>query len=335
MRLRPDGFGSIKALMATSMLELFRVLSSFSPKRVDLKAAPWQPFVEWAIGQGLAPLAAYNLEYRLGVCGAPQWAKDRLLSIYQGSANDNVMKLVNFKRAVDELQGRRIVLLGAASFAESLYPHIAWRPVIDLRVFVPRKDVDPMVAWLRRAEFVPDSKAEAPTGDRVLSDTRTTLIVHGSLLKDPAHDEALLERSTPMKVYGPSMRRLDLEDALLVQVALMARAGFDVPVLEFIDLRELVLGAPSTGGEYSREPKADVVLERAKLFGLERALFACLGVVEKWFPETEAAVARLRPSLAFPIRELLERGLVNPLSEVGRMEGFRGEDTLRQLLAGA
>ena len=63
-------------------------------------------------------------------------------------------------------------------------------------------------------------------------------------------------------------------------------------------------------------------------------MWAALGVVERLFPETEQAVARLRPSLMMPTRELLNRLVVNPLSEVGRMEAFRGEDTLRQLLTG-
>ncbi|MCA2979941.1 MAG: hypothetical protein INH37_16825, partial [Myxococcaceae bacterium] len=110
--------------------------------------------------------------------------------------------------------------------------------------------------------------------------------------------------------------------------------GFDVPMLEFLDLRELVQGAPSMGGDYSRQPRAEVVLERARALGVERGLWVALGVVEHLFPETRAAVERLRPALAFPVRELLERLVVSPLSQVGRTEAFRGEETLRQLLAG-
>ena len=128
--------------MAPSLLDTFRVLASFSPGRTSLRGAPWEEYVDWAIGQGLAPLAAYNLEYRLGGGNAPEWVRDRLLSIYQGSVNDNVMKLVNFKRAVDELEGRRIVLLGGASYAESLYPHVAFRPVLDLDLLLPASDLD-------------------------------------------------------------------------------------------------------------------------------------------------------------------------------------------------
>jgi hypothetical protein len=318
--------------MAASMLELFRILSSFSPQRVDLQGAPWERYVDWAVSQGLAPLAAYNLEYRLGQCGAPQWARDRLLSVYQGSANDNVMKLVNLKRAVDDLEGRRIVLLGAASFAECLYPHVAFRPVIDVRLYVPSKDVEPLVHWLRRSEFVPEATPTAPSGERVLTDGRTMVFVHGSLTSDVGVDEAMLTRALPIRFFGPSMQRLSLEDALLVHVSLMARSGFEVPMLDFIDLREMVLGAPSMGGDYSHAPAADLVTQGAKTMGIERALWAALGIVASLFPETASAVEPLRPSLLFPTRELLQRLLVTPLSEVGRTHAFRGEEALRAFL---
>jgi Uncharacterised nucleotidyltransferase len=175
--------------MAVSMLELFRTLTSFSPARADLRAAPWEPFCEWAIGQGLAPLAAYNLEYRLGAAGSPDWVRDRLLSLYQGSANDNVMKLVNLKRSIDDLEGRKIVLLGAASFAESLYPHVAFRPVNEVRLAVPPGDVEPLTAWLRRSEFKPVEDRDAGGATRVLSDTRTIILIHGALVPETAeHD---------------------------------------------------------------------------------------------------------------------------------------------------
>ena len=94
--------------MAPTFLDTFRALASFDPPRASLKDAPWQEYADWAIPQGLAPLAAYNLEYRLGGGGAPEWARDRLLSVHQAALNDNVMKLVNFKRAIDDLEGRQL-----------------------------------------------------------------------------------------------------------------------------------------------------------------------------------------------------------------------------------
>src|ERR1700761_4805458 len=79
-----------------SLLDTFRVLASFQPRGASLHGAPWDDYVEWAIDEGLAPMAAYNLQYALAGAGAPDGVKDRLLSVYQGTLNDNVMKLVNF-----------------------------------------------------------------------------------------------------------------------------------------------------------------------------------------------------------------------------------------------
>lgn len=332
---RPRRAVGIPGPMPLSLTELFRVLAAFDPPRTALRDAPWDEYVDWAIAQGLGPLAAYNLEYRLPGSGAPDWVRDRLLSIFQGSANDNVMKLMGFKRAVGELEGRRLVLLGGASFAEALYPHVAFRPVIDLSLFLPRGDVDPFVGWLRRVEFRSGEGLEARPGARVLTDGRTLLHLYGELVGDAAEDEGLLMRALPVKVFGPSVRRLGPEDALVVHALLIARAGFDVPMLEFIDLRELVLGAPSVVGPYSQPPDPSAVQARAKAWKAERALWAALSVVGRLFPETTRAVAGLLPPVSLPLRELLDRLLVSRVAEVGRVGAFRGEDALRHALSGA
>ena len=222
--------------MAPSLLDTFRLLASFAPPRSSLRGAPWEAYVDWAIGQGLAPLAAYNLEYRLGGAGAPEWARDRLLSVYQGSLNDNVMKLVNFKRAVDELEGRRIALLGAASYAESLYPHVAFRPVLDLDLLLPATDLDGLAGFLGQSEFKPVSSYPRV---RVLSDGRTQITLHGGLLGPGFEDEdrGLLDRALPLRAFGPSFFRLAGEDALLASVLEQAHAGYSIPAITFVDLR--------------------------------------------------------------------------------------------------
>src|SRR5689334_14011523 len=147
MMTESSGFTAARRVYPIStvtLLELFRHLTSFTPKRQSLAKAPWEEYVEWAVGQGLAPLSAYTLEYRFAGAGAPEWARDRLLGIYQGLMNDNVMKLVNFKRSVDALEGRRVVMLGSATFAEHLYPHVAFRPVSEIRLFMASADVEPL-----------------------------------------------------------------------------------------------------------------------------------------------------------------------------------------------
>ncbi len=62
--------------MPRALLDTFRVLAAFSPARQSLAGAPWEVYVEWAIANGLAALAAYNLEYRLAGGDAPEWARD-------------------------------------------------------------------------------------------------------------------------------------------------------------------------------------------------------------------------------------------------------------------
>src|SRR5260370_5052929 len=150
--------------MAVTLGDTFRIRASFSQDSGSMAEAAWESYVEWAIAHGLAPLAAYNLEYRLAGAGAPEWARDRLLSVYQGSLNDNVMKMVSFKRAIDELEDRRVLLLGAASFAESLYPHVAFRPVPDIQLWAQSDDLPRLVEFLRQGQFQSDSGVDRVRG---------------------------------------------------------------------------------------------------------------------------------------------------------------------------
>ncbi len=319
--------------MAPSLLDTFRILASFSPVRTSLRDAPWEEYVDWAIGQGLAPLAAYNLEYRFGGGGAPDWARDRLLSVYQGSLNDNVMKLVNFKRAVDALQGRRIVLLGAASYAESLYPHVAFRPVLDLDLLLPAADLDGLAGFLGKSEFKP---AESHRRVRVLSDGRTQITLHGGLLGQGFEDEdrALLDRALPLRAFGPSFFRLDGEDALLASILEQAHAGYSVPAITFVDLRELLLGAPSMQGAYSRPLDLAKIRVRAERWRLQRAVYASTRIVAALFPETKAIADSLAQDLRPASRALLDGLVVSPLAHLGGMRETRGAGRLRRLLTG-
>lgn len=323
--------------MAASMLELFRLLSSFSPPRTNLRDAPWEAFVDWSIANGLAPLAAYNLEYRLTASGAPEWARDRLLSVYQGSVNDNVMKLVSFKRAIDDLQGRKVLILGSASFAEALYPHVAFRPVTEIRARVERSELEPFAGFLREGGFNPLPEFEGSEGAaRVLSDGHVALLLYTDLLgpRRAKQESAILQRALPMRVYGPSAFRPELEDALLLTCLEQAREGYEVPLLTFVDIRELLLGSPSMSGPYSRPPDLAVIRTRAAEWRIERAAYASLSIVARLFPETETVVKAALPELRGATRALLDRTIVDPISQLGRVSVTRGMDRLRRLLAG-
>jgi hypothetical protein len=322
--------------MALSLLDTFRILASFDPPRGSLRGAPWEEYVDWAIAQGLAPLAAYNFEYRLAGADAPEWARDRLLSIYQGSVNDNVMKLVNFKQIVDELEGRKLLIPGAAAFAEALYPHVAFRPVLDIQVLLKRVDVEGFSGYLSRHHFEPEKDESHSGATRVLSDGRTTILLFADILGAQRREElqGLFDRARPWKVYGPSIFRPDLEDALLLLCLEHARQGYQVPWLSFVDLRELVTGATSMGGLYSRPLDVAVLKERARAWRLERALYTSLSLVARIFPETASAVEAARPELRRATQELLNRLVVEPVSVPGSRGVLRGADRLRRLLTG-
>jgi hypothetical protein len=322
--------------MAPSLLDLFRTLSSFDPPRGSLRGAPWEEYVDWAISQGLAPLAAYNLEYRLTGSGAPEWVRDRLMSIYAGSVNDNVMKLVNFKRAVDDLQGRKLLLLGGAAFAEALYPHVGFRPVLDIQLLLRKVDVEGFTGYLSHHDFAPEPEDAASGATRVLSDGRTPLYLYADVLgtERRAELQGLFERARPMRAFGPSVFRPDLEDALLLECLDHARRGYEVPLLHFLDMRELVTGAKWMGGVYSRPLDVPALLERARAWRLERALYTSLAITERLFPEAASSVAPALPPLRRATRELLERLVVTPVATPGRKTEFRGSDRLRRLLTG-
>src|SRR5258708_38262504 len=110
----------------------------------------------------------------MGGADAPDWARERLLSIYQGTINDTVMKLVSFKRALDSLAGARVVLLGGAAFTEVLYPHVGFRPLLGIQLLTPTYS-DAVLARLRESDF----RLLPSNGDvRVLSDGRTEVRLH-------------------------------------------------------------------------------------------------------------------------------------------------------------
>jgi hypothetical protein len=145
----------------------------------------------------------------------------------------------------------------------------------------------------------------------------------------------VFERARPMKVYGQSVFRPELEDVLLLTALDQAHHGYDVPWLSFVDLRELITGATSMGGIYSRPLDVAVLKERARAWRLERALYTSLSIISRLFPETTPAVEAARPTtLRRATQELLNRLVVAPVSVPGGRGVIRGADRLRRLLTG-
>jgi hypothetical protein len=170
----------------------------------------------------------------------------------------------------------------------------------------------------------------------VVSDGRTLILLYAEVLGASRKEQVagILERARPMKMYGPSVFRADLEDALLLAALEQARQGYEVPWLSFLDVRELVTGARAMGGPYSRPLDVPALLSRAAEWRLERALYTSLAVVARLFPEAAADATAAFPPLRRATRELLDRTVVGPVSTPGRASALKGMERVRRLLTG-
>lgn len=301
---------------------LFAGLTSFEARappeagRVD-----WPLVAELAERHGLASLLGYQLEYRWpGLLGAPEAIRERLLTSYQGTLGDNVYKLVTLKQL---LSGGNIevIILGAASVADTLFPHVAFRPVPELELLVRRSDVPLALAAFAERNFRPRSMADSTI---LLSNDRIELELHVSMPSAPgaARLAGLFERKVPALPYGPRAFRLGAEDALLAAAADLARDNFSVPRIRLVELRELALRAADLKRLHAQA--ADQ--------GLRRALHCALALVAALFPEAAVKVRAQAPELPARTRALLDRLLVGPARDPRRRRAPPGAQLLRRAL---
>src|SRR5512140_2333555 len=88
---------------AVALLDALRVLTAFDPPDA-LPPCDLAELADVLDAHGLAPLASYQLESRRLGGQVPDWLRERLLPLYQGTLNDNVFRLMTLKgalRAVD------------------------------------------------------------------------------------------------------------------------------------------------------------------------------------------------------------------------------------------
>jgi hypothetical protein len=314
----------------------------FDPPRGIEAPDDWEAVVRFLVHHGLAGIAAYNLEYRIHGAGAPQRVKDALLGFHQGTVNDNVYKLVTLQGALAGVEAP-VVFLDGAAFADTLYPHIGFRAVPEFRFLVREEDRAEVERRLGERGFVPAPEGSAGPGEpgepdpdgpaAVLWNTRFYLKLYTRLL--PGGGEAgLFDRAIRAKAYGPGARRPAGEDALLLQVLSLARRGFAVPLVQLVDLRELIRA--DTGFREGPGAPLDpvVVRERAREVGAERALYAGLELVRWYFPEMAERVAPFVPALGAAQRALLDAAVIGPAKDPERERQVRGLDRLVRLLVG-
>jgi len=258
----------------TSLDSLWRRKPTARPTVLDF---PWEKLADLAVVQGVAPIVAYAMEFRLGGGGAPEDIHDTLLGYYHGTLTDNVYKLMELKKLLSGAEEVPVVLLEAAAYADSLYPHVASgrSPTTAARASAALQ----ALALAGEAQGMRLQGEES--GAVLLSDGRTRVLLHDAL-----YDESgIFDRGIAAKAFGPKVRRPAIEDAILTQVALMAKSGFASPLIDYVDLRELVRGSPSQSSVWERKPDAAALKARAHAVGLSRALWCAMQVLIHFFPK--------------------------------------------------
>jgi len=247
-------------------------------------------------GHGLGPLASYQLEtHRIGA-SAPPALRERLLPLYQGTVNDNVFRLMTLKGALREVDVP-VVALGGAAYVDWLYPHLAFRPLGELRLAVRGTDGARFAASVAETGFSP--LGTGPGGHTAtFGDGRVEIAIQEGLVAGQPDERGLFQRTTPFRALGPTAARPAAEDALLASVAEIASFGLFAPLLLYVDLRELLrLPELPAGGEAGA-----ALLARAEAAGLSRALHGALALAARLFPEVAARAAALSPTLSAPER---------------------------------
>jgi hypothetical protein len=257
------------------------------------------------------------LEYALPQLPAPRLVKDKLLSVFQGTLADNTLHLVNLKKALQPLEGRRLVLLGSWSFAEALYPHVGFRPLMEASLWVAEEDMEGFCGYLRARGYV--EEVSLPHAACALSDGHSTLGLFCGLPGMPLTPPQPFWQALPKRVFGPSLFSLGLEDNLLALCARQYAEAYSGPWVDWVDMREALL---------SPEVQAQSLREKAAQWGLGHALFASLAVLGRLF---EVEVGIFQPEVAEEWEGLANRwaeafvGLPEALAE-GRQAAAQAEE---------
>jgi hypothetical protein len=299
-----------------ALLDALRALTAFTPPPALPECEPGL-LADVLEAHGLAPLASYQLEHGRMGAGAPEALRERLLTSYQGIVNDNVLKLVALRGVLREAEDIPVVLLDAAAYVDWLYPHLAFRPVGDLRVAVKAEDAARLAEKARLRALRTDHGGRTA----VFSDGKIDLTFQEGLFAGAPADLPLFQRARPYRAFGPGAARPSAEDALLSTVGEQALLGLLAPLVTYVDVRELL----------RLRLDADYVRARAATLGLSRALHGATLLVAHFFPEVAAEAAAVRPALGFPERVAVER-VVDAARDPARLRHLRGADAATRLV---
>jgi hypothetical protein len=302
----------------------------------------WEELADVAELQGLAGIVSYQLDYRfLARVRPPPWLRERLLMTFNGQVNDNLLKITHLRRVLSEEGIPPIMLLGGIALGDSFYPHIAFRPLPEIDLWVQASNLAQLAAAIAEAGLpnhpVGERRDQRSVAARFANpdiDLQAWLRPPGLPLSQAAAAQ-LWDRSLAAPVFGPAAYRLDPADSVCVLLAALALEGFAVPRVLLIDLREMIHRADMPEGFYAPKGIAlrwTEVEERARGLGLVRSLWAGLRLVSELFPEVSAKAKPLEPRLPAAVRALLDEMVVRPALDPHRTTVARAAQTLRRAL---
>ncbi len=302
-----------------SLREALRALSAFEPPRA-LPPADLAELASVLEAHGLAPIASYHLENCALGAGVPAQFREKLLALYQGVVNDNVYRVMTVRGALRASPVPVVALSGLAAL-DWLYPHLAFRPLGDLRLAVRGADGQRFAGAAAAAGF---KVVEVAGGARGLTfgDDRVRFTLQEGLWAGGPPDDALFARARPVPALGPHVFRPSAEDMLLATVAEQAEQGLHAPLVTFVDLRELLRLDPP--------PRPDDVKERAAATGLSRALHGSMALLARHFPEVAGPAAGLTPDLPAAERAAVE-AVVRSADDPARLTHLRGVQAASRL----
>jgi hypothetical protein len=217
------------------------------------------------------------------------------------------------------LDGEPFVVLKGADYMRRLYARPALRPMQDIDVLVPAPRLQAasarlLAAGLRRRAPTRAAREAPSYYERTFLLGDVIVEVHQSFVQRSRHSvdyEAVWARRVPCPDLGPAAARLDDVDAIAYHALAMAKDEFTVPLIRFVDLRQMLSRDPAL-----LRPAA----ARAREWKAARALYGALFQLRAVFPdlaggEVEALERELQGPLA---RRWLAGWVLPPPSEQGR-----------------
>jgi hypothetical protein len=299
--------------------DAIRALSAFEPPAA-LPPTDLARLAEALEANGLAPIASYHLETCTLGAGVPAQFREKLLALYQGVVNDNVYRVMTLRGALKASPVPVVVLAGLAA-VDWLYPHLAFRPLGDLRLAVRGEDGARFAEAAQGVGFRVEAVAGGGRG-AAFGDDRVRFTIQEGLWQGASPDTGLFDRSTPLPAFGPEVRRPSPEDMLLATVAEQAEQGLHAPLVTFVDLRELLRLDPPIDSRYVRE--------RADALGLSRALHGSMSLLALHFPGVAEPARALLPPLSAPERAAVD-AVVRSASDPARLTHLRGVQAAARL----